>query len=109
MFYLGQEGRDIGFLNKIRAYSIQGNGLDTFDANNALGFDEDQRNYFVVADMLKTLKISSIRLLTNNPDKINQLEKNGLEIKECLPIKVNIDPEAKFYIKTKKLRSGHNL
>ena len=109
LIYLNQEGRDIGFLNKIHAYGIQNNGIDTFDANNALGFDDDQRNYFVVVDILKTLGVTSIRLITNNPDKMRQLEKNGIKIHGCIPIKVDVGPEAKFYIETKKKKSGHKL
>ena len=106
---MNQEGRDIGFVNKIRAYEIQSFGYDTIDANNALGFDDDNRDYTLAAKMLKLLKIHSIRLITNNPDKIKQLKKSKIKISEIIPLKVSVASQAKKYLETKKVRSGHYL
>src|SRR5512139_2955811 len=80
LLYLRQEGRGIGLLNKIRAYALQDSGLDTVDANLALGFRDDERDYAVAAHMLASLDVSSIRLMTNNPDKIEQLERHGIRV-----------------------------
>ena len=109
LLYLNQEGRDIGFVNKIRAYEIQSFGYDTIDANNALGFDDDNRDYTLAAKMLKLLKIHSIRLITNSPDKIKQLKNSKIKISEIIPLKVSVASQAKKYLETKKVRSGHYL
>ena len=109
LLYLNQEGRDIGFVNKLRAYEIQSFGYDTIDANNALGFDDDQRDYSLAAKMLNLLNIGTIRLITNNPDKKTQLENLEIKILEVIPLKVSVGIHAKKYLETKKVRSGHKL
>ena len=109
ILYMPEEGRNIGFFNKIRAYDFQFHGLDTVDANLALGFDSDQRDYFSASEMLKQLGIQKINLLSNNPDKLSKLEQNGIVVKKCIQLKVDISSEAKNYLRTKKIRSGHNL
>ena len=109
ILYMPEEGRNIGFFNKIRAYDFQFHGLDTIDANLALGFYSDQRNYFSASEMLKLLGVKKISLLTNNPDKKSQLEKNGIKIVRSIQLKVDVFDEAKNYLNTKKLRSGHNI
>ena len=109
LLYMPQEGRDIGFLNKLRSYEIQANGSDTIDANHALGFDADQRNFYFAAEIIKSFKISSVRLITNNPEKNIQLEKEGVRVLETFPLIVPVSSEAENYIHTKKTRSGHKL
>jgi len=109
ILYMPEEGRNIGFFNKIRAYDFQFHGLDTVDANLALGFDSDQRDYFAASEMLKLLDIHRISLLSNNPDKLSKLERNGIVVEKCVQLKVGISNEAKNYLRTKKIRSGHNL
>ena len=109
ILYMPEEGRNIGFFNKIRAYDFQFHGLDTVDANLALGFDSDQRDYFSASEMLKQLGIQKINLLSNNPDKLSQLGKNGIIVEKCIQLKVGVSNEAKDYLRTKKIRSGHNL
>ena len=106
---MSQEGRDIGFLNKLRAYSFQENGLNTIEANNAIGFKADHRNFEYASSILKNLKINSIRLLTNNPNKKSIIERNGIEVLEVLPLKVNYSKEAQDYIQVKKSLLGHSL
>ena len=101
--------RNIGFFNKIRAYDFQFHGLDTIDANLALGFHSDQRDYIAASEMLKTLGIKKINLLSNNPNKLSQLEKNGIKIVKSIQLKVGVSDEAKNYLNTKKIRAGHNL
>ncbi|AQR94024.1 bifunctional 3,4-dihydroxy-2-butanone-4-phosphate synthase/GTP cyclohydrolase II [Clostridium saccharoperbutylacetonicum] len=107
LLYMRQEGRGIGLLNKIKAYHLQDTGLDTVDANLALGFKEDMRDYKVSADMLKILGISNIRLITNNPAKIKDLEKNHINVVERIPIEMPINENDEFYIRTKKERMNH--
>lgn len=107
LLYMRQEGRGIGLLNKIKAYHLQDTGLDTVDANLALGFKEDMRDYKVSADMLKILGISNIRLITNNPAKIKDLEKNHINVVERIPIEMPINKNDEFYIRTKKERMNH--
>lgn len=102
LLYMRQEGRGIGLLNKIKAYHLQDTGLDTVDANLALGFKEDMRDYKVSADMLKILGISNIRLITNNPAKIKDLEKNHINVVERIPIEMPINKNDEFYIRTKR-------
>ncbi len=108
VLYMQQEGRGIGLLNKLRAYALQDNGFDTYDANVALGFFPDQRDYEVAGEMLSKLGVKSIRLLTNNPEKIKQL---GLYVKiiERIPIELPITEFSLNYMETKKLRFGHYL
>jgi len=107
--YLNQEGRGIGLMDKMRAYKLQEQGLDTVDANLHLGHDSDEREYGVGAQILRELGISKIRLITNNPVKRAALEGYGLEIVENIPIEITPNPYNEFYLKTKKERMGHTL
>ena len=109
VLYLRQEGRGIGLINKIRAYGLQEAGLDTVEANVALGFDDDQREYGVAAAMLRTLGVRSIHLMTNNPDKLRKLEAEGVLVRERLPVLVEPNPHNQRYLSTKARRSGHLL
>ena len=109
LIYLAQEGRDIGLLNKMRAYALQDNGLDTVDANHALGFDTDERVFLPAARILDALGISRLRLITNNPDKINQLEQCGIKVEERVPLTLASNPYNENYIATKKNRTGHMI
>jgi 3,4-dihydroxy 2-butanone 4-phosphate synthase/GTP cyclohydrolase II len=107
--YLNQEGRGIGLMDKMRAYKLQEQGLDTVDANLHLGHDSDEREYGVGAQILRDLNISKIRLITNNPVKRAALEGYGLEIVENIPIEMPTNPYNEFYMRTKKERMGHIL
>ena len=107
LVYLAQEGRDIGLLNKMRAYALQDKGLDTVDANHALGFATDERVFLPAARILNALNITQLRLITNNPDKIRQLEHYGIKVKERLPLEIASNPHNERYIATKKHRTGH--
>jgi len=107
--YLNQEGRGIGLMDKIRAYKLQEEGLDTVDANLHLGHASDEREYGVGAQILCDLDISKIRLITNNPVKRAALEGYGLEIVENIPIEITPNPYNEFYMRTKKERMGHVL
>ena len=109
MVYMRQEGRGIGLVNKLRAYELQDSGLDTVDANIALGFRDDMREYYEAYQMLKNLGIKSIKIMTNNPDKIKYLNNYGLEIKDRIPIQIEASEYDAFYLKTKKERMGHIL
>jgi 3,4-dihydroxy 2-butanone 4-phosphate synthase/GTP cyclohydrolase II len=109
LLYMRQEGRGIGLLNKLKAYALQDTGLDTVDANLALGLKEDMRDYKISADMLKILGIDNIRLITNNPRKIEGLEVNGIKVSERVPIEMPINKSDEFYLKTKKERMNHLL
>jgi 3,4-dihydroxy 2-butanone 4-phosphate synthase/GTP cyclohydrolase II len=109
LLYMRQEGRNIGLINKLKAYKLQNEGLDTVEANLALGFPEDGRKYDVAAFMLKDLGVKCINVLTNNPDKIAQLESYGININERVPIEVEHAHLADFYLKTKKEKMGHIL
>jgi len=109
LLYMKQEGRGIGLLNKLKAYELQDTGLDTVDANLALGFKEDMRDYKVSADILKVLGIHNIRLITNNPAKIEGLEKHNIEVVERVPIQMPLNKNDEFYLKTKKERMNHLL
>jgi GTP cyclohydrolase II len=109
LLYLRQEGRGIGLANKVRAYALQDSGLDTVDANLALGFREDERDYGIAAHMLVTLDVRSIRLMTNNPDKIAQLERHGLCVAARLPHLTPPNDHNRFYLATKATRCGHHL
>jgi len=109
ILYMGQEGRGIGFINKMRAYNLQDKGLDTVEANEALGFPADLRDYGIGAQILVDLGVKKIRLLTNNPRKIVGLEGYGLEIVERLALKVPENPNNEDYIKTKREKLGHIL
>ena len=107
VFYLQQEGRGIGLSNKIRAYKLQDEGLDTVEANHQLGFHEDERNYEIVVSMAKHLQIKSVDLMTNNPKKIDALEKMGLTINKRVPILSKSNDYNKKYLSTKAKKLGH--
>ena len=107
LVYLAQEGRNIGLLNKMRAYALQDDGLDTVDANHALGFDTDERLFLPAARILQALNVSKIQLITNNPDKIRQLEQHGIHVTERVPLALNSNPHNQHYLETKKTRTGH--
>lgn len=107
--YMQQEGRGIGLTNKIKAYMYQDKGIDTYDANVLLGFQPDPRTYELAAAMLKKFRISSIRLLTNNPQKIRDLEEFGIKITERIPIEISPNSFNRFYLETKKHKFGHLL
>jgi len=109
LLYMAQEGRGIGLMNKIAAYHFQDHGMDTVEANISLGFKADERDYTIGAQMLSDLGLSTIMLLTNNPRKIEGLEKYGLEIVERIPIVVKPNKTNKKYLQTKKEKLGHYL
>jgi 3,4-dihydroxy 2-butanone 4-phosphate synthase / GTP cyclohydrolase II len=109
LLYMRQEGRGIGFHNKIRAYELQDNGLDTVEANEALGFPPDLRDYGVGAQILKDLGIREIRFLTNNPKKVVSLEGHGLKVVQTVPIIVTPNPHNRHYLETKQNKMGHML
>ena len=109
LIYLAQEGRDIGLLNKLRAYSLQEKGMDTVEANIALGFNDDERLYFPAKQILEQLNISSLKLITNNPKKVEHLSKLGINVTKRIPIKIEANKHNKKYLETKSKKSGHIL
>lgn len=109
VLYLAQEGRGIGLANKMRAYRLQDDGLDTRDANTTLGFEDDERDYGVAAMMLRTLNCTRIVLLTNNPTKLDGLTKAGIEITARVPLEAPINSHNRRYLTTKAVRSGHKF
>jgi GTP cyclohydrolase II len=109
VLYMRQEGRGIGLVNKVKAYALQDQGLDTVDANLALGFRDDERDYEVAAHMLASLNIGSIQLMTNNPKKISELERLGIDVSGRIPHVIPANEWNKFYLETKALRSGHQI
>ena len=109
LLYLPQEGRGIGLMNKLRAYELQDGGMDTVEANESLGFAADARDYDFSADILKQLGARKIRLLSNNPEKVRQLENAGIQVAERVPCEPPISQISRAYLKTKKSKMGHLL
>src|SRR6516162_6722673 len=109
LVYLPQEGRGIGLMNKLRAYQLQDQGMDTVEANESLGFAADARDYDFPAEILKKLGATQIRLLSNNPEKVRQLAESGIEVVERIPCQPRISKIARAYLKTKKKKMGHLL
>jgi len=109
LLYLPQEGRGIGLMNKLRAYELQDGGMDTVEANVSLGFAADAREYDFPAQILKSLGAKKIRLLSNNPDKVKQLESAGVRVVERVPCQPRISKISRAYLQTKKRKMGHLL
>jgi GTP cyclohydrolase II len=109
LLYLPQEGRGIGLMNKLRAYELQDGGMDTVEANETLGFAADARDYDFSAQILKKLGATNIRLLSNNPEKVRQLENSGIRVVERVPCQPRISKTSRAYLKTKKRKLGHLL
>ncbi len=109
VLYMRQEGRGIGLVNKVRAYGLQDHGYDTVEANLALGFRDDEREYSSAAHMLFSLKVKSIQLMTNNPKKINDLTHHGVTVSERLPHIIPPNEHNQFYLETKAAKSGHMI
>jgi GTP cyclohydrolase II len=109
LLYLPQEGRGIGLMNKLRAYELQDGGMDTVEANETLGFAADARDYEFSANILKKLGATKIRLLSNNPEKVRQLENSGIRVVERVPCQPRISKTSRAYLKTKKRKMGHLL
>ena len=107
LLYVRQEGRGIGLLNKIRAYHLQDQGADTVEANVALGFAADMRDYTICADMLKALEVKSLRLMTNNPRKLKAMESFGIPVAERVPLQEGRNPHNEFYLSTKANKLDH--
>jgi GTP cyclohydrolase II len=107
LIYEQQEGRGIGLMAKLQAYELQDSGLDTVEANEQLGFKADQRDFALPSQMLKALGVSQVRLLSNNPDKVEALQRAGVEVVERVPCEVEPNPHAEEYLKTKKEKLGH--
>ncbi len=109
LIYLRQEGRGIGIINKLKAYQLQDKGLNTIDANIHLGFEPDERDYEVASKILKDLAINQVKLLTNNPDKIDGLNEYGIIVQERVPLIISPNKDNEDYLKTKKDLMGHLL
>jgi len=109
MLYLNQEGRGIGLANKMRAYSLQDQGFDTVEANHRLGFEDDERDFRIGADLLKQMGFAAVRLLTNNPAKIAMMQANGIDVTERVPLNVGRTDQNTAYLATKAAKSGHLL
>lgn len=109
LLYLPQEGRGIGLMNKLRAYQLQDGGMDTVEANESLGFAADAREYEFPAKILLKLGARRIRLLSNNPDKVKQLEESGVEVVERVPCQPKISKTSRAYMETKRKKMGHLL
>jgi len=109
LLYLPQEGRGIGLMNKLRAYQLQDQGMDTVEANEALGFASDAREYEFPAEILKALGAKKIRLLSNNPEKVRQLEESGIKVVQRIPCQPRVSKISRKYLETKKSKMGHLL
>ena len=109
LIYLRQEGRGIGIINKLKAYNIQDQGVNTVDANTHLGFEADERTYETAIEILQDLGIKKIRLLTNNPSKLTAFEHSDVEVIERLPLEITPRKENRYYLETKKSLMGHLL
>ncbi len=107
--YLRQEGRGIGLANKLKAYQLQDQGMDTVEANNHLGFAADLRNFDVAAQILDVLGVSSVQLMTNNPRKVDTLKAHGVNIEERVPVRSDVQPENERYLGTKARKLGHHI
>ena len=109
LLYLPQEGRGIGLMNKLKAYQLQDQGRDTVEANNDLGFAADSRNYQFPAAILRLLGVRAVRLLSNNPEKVRQLEEGGVRVIERVPCQPPVLDDSRAYLRTKKAKLGHLL
>jgi len=109
VIYLHQEGRGIGLMAKLKAYALQDQGLDTIEANEALGFDADCRDFSLAVAVLHKLRVRQVRLMSNNPQKVEALTKGGIEVIELIPCEAPPSPYALSYLRTKKKRMGHSL
>jgi len=109
LLYLPQEGRGIGLMNKLKAYELQDQGRDTVEANEELGFSADARDYAFTAAILRKLGVRSVRLLSNNPEKVRQLETNGIRVVERVPCQPRVSHRSRAYLQTKKNKLGHLL
>ena len=109
LVYLRQEGRGIGLVNKMKAYNLQDQGMDTVEANNHLGFAADLRNFDVAAQILDVLGVSSVQLMTNNPRKVDTLKAHGVNIEERVPVRSDVQPENERYLGTKARKLGHHI
>jgi len=107
LIYEQQEGRGIGLMAKLQAYELQDSGLDTVEANERLGFKADHRNFTLPGEILKALGVTQVRLLSNNPDKVEALERAGVKVVERVPCEVEFNPQSEEYLKTKKEKLGH--
>ena len=107
LIYEQQEGRGIGLMAKLQAYELQDSGLDTVEANERLGFKADEREFALPAEILKSLGVGGVRLLSNNPDKVDALQRAGVKVVERIPCEVHASPQAEEYLKTKKEKMGH--
>ena len=109
LLYMRQEGRGIGLFNKLKAYELQEHGFDTVDANRKLGFPDDMRDYKVACEILKKLGVKSVKLMTNNPDKVEQIKKYGVKVSERKPLEIKSNEIDRQYLKVKAVRMGHDL
>ncbi len=109
LLYLNQEGRGIGLANKMRAYSLQDQGFDTVEANHRLGFEDDERDFKLGAEILRKLGFSAVRLMTNNPKKVQMMQASGIEVTERVPLAVGRNSHNTEYLDTKAAKSGHLL